>query len=100
VILAMTIPGLAILIVAVACADVAYRRVTGHTALPWMRIEGDRAAAAIGFEQFDAIFGSGKRVELEQRQAVLMHRASPGDGAPGGIEVDLSAGRATLRQAQ
>ncbi|UFS96444.1 DUF6191 domain-containing protein [Nocardia huaxiensis] len=96
--MAMTIPGLAMLIIAVAFADVAYRKLTGRSALPWMRGgEQQRKAAAIGFEEFDALFGSGKRVEFEQRQSVLMHRENPGDGQDG-FEVDLTGGTATLRK--
>ncbi|MTE13022.1 hypothetical protein GLP40_09565 [Nocardia sp. CT2-14] len=93
----MTIPGLALLVIAVVFADVAYRKLTGRTALPWMRTEGERSAAAIGLEQFDAAFNSAKRHEMEQRQSVLMHRENPGDG-DGGVEVDLTAGRVTLRK--
>ncbi|WP_019930057.1 DUF6191 domain-containing protein [Nocardia sp. BMG111209] len=93
----MTIPGLALLIIAVSCAEIAYRKVTGRAALPWMREQGGRDASAIGFEQFDAMFNSGKRYEFEQRQAVLMHRENPGDGTPGGPEIDLRAGRVRLR---
>ncbi|WP_369638158.1 DUF6191 domain-containing protein [Nocardia sp. JMUB6875] len=96
-IVAMTIPGLALLIIAVAFADVAYRKVTGRTALPWMRGDEDRKAAAIGLEQFDAVFSSGKRLEMEQRQSVLMHRENPGDGDEG-VDVDLTAGKAKLRR--
>ncbi|WP_459957222.1 DUF6191 domain-containing protein [Nocardia sp. IFM 10818] len=96
-IVAMTIPGLALLIIAVAFAEVAYRKLTGRTVLPWMRhVEGPRSAAGIGFEQFDAIFSSGKQAEFEQRQSVLMHRENPGDGTDG-IEVDLTSGTVTLR---
>ncbi|MFD7841864.1 DUF6191 domain-containing protein [Nocardia sp. NPDC059764] len=94
---ALTIPGLALLIIAVAFADVAYRKLTGRTALPWMRNEEGRGAAAIGLEQFDAAFSSGKRLEMEQRQSVLMHRENPGDGDEG-PEIDLTAGKATLRK--
>ncbi|WP_280262111.1 DUF6191 domain-containing protein [Nocardia wallacei] len=94
---AMTIPGLALLIIAVAFAEVMYRKVTGRAALPWMRGENGERASAIGFEQFDALFTSAKRHEFEQRQSVLMHRESPGDGTPGGFDLDLSSGKALLR---
>jgi hypothetical protein len=93
----MTIPGLALLIIAVSCAEIAYRKVTGRAALPWMRDPDGRSASVIGFEQFDAMFNAAKRHEFEERQAVLMHRDDPGDGAPGGMDVDLSRGRVRLR---
>ncbi len=96
----MTIPGLAILIIVLAFAEVAYRKVTGRVALPWMRPsddEPDRRAAAIGFEGLEEMFGTGKRVEFEQRQAVLMHRENPGDGRDG-VKVDLTSGTVKLRK--
>ncbi len=95
--MALTIPGLALLIIAVAFADVGYRKATGRTALPWMRTQGERSASAIGMEQFDAAFNSAKRHEMEQRQAVLMHRENPGDGDEG-VDVDLTAGKVRLRK--
>lgn len=98
VLFAMTIPGLVVLITAVACGDVLYRRLTGRTALPWMRGSGGPGAAAIGLEELDAVFGVGKRIEFQQRQVVLMHRENPGDGAPGGLGVDLGTGRVTFRR--
>ncbi|MEU6560551.1 DUF6191 domain-containing protein [Nocardia nova] len=57
--IAMTLPGLALLIIAVAFADIAYRKATGRTAL-------------------------------------LMHRENPGDGSPGGPDVDLASGRVRM----
>ncbi|MRH91028.1 hypothetical protein GFY24_26900 [Nocardia sp. SYP-A9097] len=97
----MTIPGLALLIIVVAFAEVAYRKVSGRTGLPWMRdpeaeSEG-RGAAAIGFETFGSVFDPGKKHEFEQRQTVLMHRENPGDG-DGGIDVDLTAGKVKIRK--
>ncbi|WP_245921514.1 DUF6191 domain-containing protein [Nocardia nova] len=97
--LAMTLPGLALLIIAVAFAEVGYRKLTGRAALPWMRDSTGPSAAGIGFEQFDALFDAGKRHEFEERQTVLMHRENPGDGTPGETEVDLSTGRARLPRA-
>ncbi|WP_256668387.1 DUF6191 domain-containing protein [Nocardia cyriacigeorgica] len=95
--MAMTIPGLALLIIAVASADVMYRRITGRTALPWMRGGEGRGVGAIGLEQFDAVFAAGRQHQFEQQQSVLMHREAPGDGTPGEAEVDLRSGKAVLR---
>ncbi|MBF6329267.1 hypothetical protein IU452_12145 [Nocardia transvalensis] len=94
----MTIPGLALLIIAVAFAEVMYRKVTGRAALPWMRDADGRGAATIGFEQFDAVFNAGKQHEFRERQSVLMHRENPGDGSPGGVDLDLNSGTARLRR--
>ncbi|WP_405139238.1 DUF6191 domain-containing protein [Nocardia sp. NBC_01388] len=97
--MAMTIPGLALLIIVVAFAELGHRKVTGRAGLPWMRgtEAEERSAAAIGFEQFGSVFESGKKHEFEQRQSVLMHRENPGDGADG-LEIDLTKGKATLRK--
>lgn len=95
VLMAMTIPGLALLIIVVAFAEVGFRKLTGRSALPWMRAEDGRGAAAIGMEQFDAVFSSGKKLEFEQRQSVLMHRENPGDGTDG-VDVDLTKGTVRL----
>ncbi len=92
----MTLPGLALLIIAVAFAEVGYRKTTGRAALPWMRESAGPSAAGIGFEQFDALFDAGKRHEFEERQTVLMHRENSGDGTPGDAEIDLTSGRARL----
>ncbi len=94
----MTIPGLAVLIVVLAGAEVMYRKVTGRAALPWMRDDTRQGVGAIGFEQFDAAFNAARRYEFEERQTVLMHRENPGDGTPGDSEVDLDFGRIRLRR--
>ncbi|MFF3225427.1 DUF6191 domain-containing protein [Nocardia suismassiliense] len=92
---ATTIPGLALLLIALSFAEVMWRKVTGKTLVPWMRSDG-RPVSAVGFEQFDAVFSAGKQHEFEQIQSTLMHRENPGDGAPGAVELDLSSGKATL----
>ncbi|MGW4844622.1 DUF6191 domain-containing protein [Nocardia brasiliensis] len=92
---AMTIPGLALLLIALSFAEVMWRKVSGKSLVPWMRGSG-RPVAAVGFEQFDAVFAAGKQHEFEQVQSTLMYRENPGDGAPGGVDVDLSNGKVTL----
>ncbi|WP_280441766.1 hypothetical protein [Nocardia brasiliensis] len=57
----MTIPGWALLLIALAFAVVLWRKAL----VPWMRDSG-RAVAAVGFEQFDAVFVAGKQHEFEQ----------------------------------
>ncbi|MFI9509943.1 DUF6191 domain-containing protein [Nocardia sp. NPDC052566] len=95
----MTIPGLALLIMALAFVEVAWRKTTGKNLVPWMRGGDGRPVSAVGFEQFDAVFAAGKQHEFEQVQSTLMYRENPGDGAPGGLDVDLASGRVTLSSA-
>ncbi|MEV0293034.1 DUF6191 domain-containing protein [Nocardia sp. NPDC050710] len=96
---ATTIPGLALLLIAFAFAEMLWRQVAGKTLVPWMRGDG-RPVSAVGLEQFDAVFAAGRHHEFAQQQSTLMYRENPGDGAPGGVEVDLRSGTATLAQRQ
>ncbi|MBF6353990.1 hypothetical protein IU449_05400 [Nocardia higoensis] len=88
---AMTIPGLALLLIALAVAEVVWNRLTGSRFLPWTR---PRAGA--GFEEVTAAFQGSKHIEFEQRMTTLMHRETPSDGAPPRDEIDLAAGAACL----
>lgn len=92
---AMTIPGLAIALIVFAFAETTWRKLTGKTLVPWMRGDG-RPVSAVGLEQFDALFVAGRHQEFDQVQSTLMYRENPGDGAPGGVDLDLQSGRATL----
>jgi hypothetical protein len=60
-----------------------------------MRGDG-RPISAVGSEQFDAVFTAGRHHKFEQQQSTLMHRDNPGDGAPGGFDIDLTSGTAVL----
>ncbi|WP_040866046.1 DUF6191 domain-containing protein [Nocardia exalbida] len=93
---AMTIPGLAVLLILLAFAEVAWNRLTGSRALPWTRARSGRPVAAAGFEEVTAVFQGGKHHEFEQRLTTLMHREDPSDGAPPRDDVDLTAGSARL----
>ncbi|WP_328411624.1 DUF6191 domain-containing protein [Nocardia sp. NBC_00403] len=93
---AMTIPGLAILLMMLAAAEVLWSRLTGSRILPWFADRPGRPVAAAGFEEVAAAFQGSKRHEFEQRQTVLMHKEDKSDGAPPRDEIDLSAGSARL----
>ncbi|MGW4719823.1 DUF6191 domain-containing protein [Nocardia sp. NPDC004260] len=93
---AMTIPGLAVLLILLAFAEVAWNELTGGRALPWTRNRSGLPVAAAGFEDVTAVFQGGKHHEFEQRMTTLMHREDASDGAPPRDEVDLGAGSARL----
>lgn len=93
---AMTIPGLAVLLILFAFAEVAWNKLTGSRALTWTRKRSGRPVAAAGFEEVTAVFQGGKHHEFEQRLTTLMHREDKSDGAPPRDEVDLAHGSARL----
>ncbi|MCP2280600.1 hypothetical protein SAMN04244553_0070 [Nocardia amikacinitolerans] len=94
--IALTIPGLAILLVAVAFAEVLWNRLTGSRLLPWTKRRTGHPIAATAFDEVTAAFQGSKHFEFEQRMTTLMHRETKSDGAPPRDEVDLTAGSARL----
>ncbi|MFC9896047.1 DUF6191 domain-containing protein [Nocardia sp. NPDC127579] len=98
--IAMTIPGLAIALIAAAFAEVAWNRLTGTRILPWTRRRSGHPVAATGFEEVTAAFQGSKHIEFEQRLTTLMHREQAGDGAPPRDEIDLVTGSAKLVRLQ
>ncbi|GAB2647760.1 DUF6191 domain-containing protein [Prescottella soli] len=95
---AMTLPGLACLLVVLAFVEVAWNRATGRGLLPWFRHRKSRSVAATGFEEVAALFQGSKHHEFEQRQTELMHREDGTDGAPPRIRVDLESGSVRVRR--
>ncbi|MEV6364578.1 DUF6191 domain-containing protein [Nocardia asteroides] len=93
---AMTIPGLALLLILLALLEVVVNRLTGTRILPWTRKRTGPAVAATGFEHLTAMFQGSKHHEFEQRQSTLMHRETPSEGAPPRDRVDLTGGSAQL----
>jgi hypothetical protein len=77
----MTIPGLAVILVALAALDRLGWWLHGRSGLPWYR-DGHRPAPAAGLDQFQAVFHSSKRHVIERRRAELMLRDEGHDGAP------------------
>ncbi|MEU8758618.1 DUF6191 domain-containing protein [Streptomyces sp. NPDC048659] len=86
----VTLPGLVILLTAVAFGD-QILRATGR---------GRRSGqiSSTGFEQLHATFSQGKQNELKERQSALVMRDDEEDGAPPHrTTVDLAGGRAVIR---
>ncbi|WP_433724917.1 DUF6191 domain-containing protein [Nocardia sp. CA-129566] len=93
---AMTIPGLAIVLSGLAFVEVLWNRLTGSRILPWFRHRKHTPVATTGFEQVTAVFQGSKHYEFEQRQTTLMHREDESDGAPPRDRIDRGAGSAKL----
>lgn len=97
VLFALTLPGLACLLVLLVALERfglwAHRR----SWLPWRRrtdAPGTHSSplSGTGFEEVDAFFTGAKRAELEERHSRSMLRDEEGDGAPPWTVVDLDLG--------
>ncbi len=89
----LTLPGLVIVLTAVAFVDQMLLRAGRRGLLPWR----DGRVSATGFEALHACLLPGKEHELRQREAVALLRDEEGDGAPPRSRVDLAAGTARIR---
>ncbi|WP_329119494.1 DUF6191 domain-containing protein [Streptomyces sp. NBC_01465] len=88
----LTLPGLVILLTAVAFAD-QFLRMAGRG-----RGHRQSTVSATGFEQLHAAFSPGKVAELKERQSSLLMRDDEEDGAPPNrTTVDLDGGTAVVR---
>lgn len=94
---ALTLPGLVVVLVAVAFLDHALLRTTGRGIVPWRR---DRAVSATGFDLLHASVAPGKQHELDERHRVELVRDDEEDGAPPRGEVDLTSGVVRIRRVQ
>ncbi|GAB2964713.1 DUF6191 domain-containing protein [Saccharothrix stipae] len=85
---AMSIPGLAVLLVGLATAE----RLLGWA----RRRKGRPVVSATAFEEFTTVFQGGKHIELRQRQVTRMLGEDEESGAPPRGPVDLDSGRVKL----
>ena len=90
---AMTLPGLVLVLLAVAGLDQLLLRVRGRGIVPWRR---DAQVSSTGFDLLHAALSPGKADELAQRQTEELVREEEADGAPPRSRVDLDAGLARL----
>ncbi|WP_019075610.1 DUF6191 domain-containing protein [Streptomyces hokutonensis] len=94
----MTLPGLVILLTAVAFVDQLLLRAGRAGLLPWRNSVRHGQISATGFEQLHASFSPGKQNELKARQSSLVLRDNEEDGAPPNrTTVDLAGGVAVVR---
>jgi len=93
-VLALTLPGLVLLLLAVAAVDLALLRLRGRGLVPWRR---DHQVSSTGFDLLHAALSPGKQAELDQRRTVELVRDEEDDGAPPRSTVDLAGGTARLR---
>lgn len=91
---ALTLPGLAVLLLVVAFVDQAMLRLRGRGIVPWRR---DTQVSSTGFDLLLAALSPGKQDELDQRHTEELVRDDEEDGAPPRSRVDLDDGVAYLR---
>lgn len=94
VVVALTLPGLVLLLLAVAAVDHVLLRLGRRGPVPWRR---DTPVSSTGFELLHAALSPGKAEELAQRHSQELVRDEDEDGAPPRSRVDLDAGVARLR---
>ncbi|MGW3957176.1 DUF6191 domain-containing protein [Streptomyces sp. NPDC004752] len=94
----MTLPGLVILLTAVAFVDQLLLRAGRAGVLPWRNGVRCGQVSATGFEQLHGALSPGKQHELRERQSALLLRDDEEDGAPPRRStVDLDGGTAVIR---
>jgi hypothetical protein len=91
---AMTLPGLVLLLLAVAAVDQLLLRTRARGTVPWRR---DAQVSSTGFDLLGAALSPGKADDLAQRRTEELVRDDEDDGAPPRSRVDLDAGVAHLR---
>ena len=94
----MTIPGLAVGLVALAALDRLGLWLHGRSGLPWYR-DGHRPAPASGLDELQAVFYSSTRHTIDQRRVEFVLRTDEQDGAPPHAGVDLAGRRAVITPA-
>lgn len=80
----MTLPGLVVLLTALAFLDQLLLKAGRAGALPWRNAGRQGQISATGFEQLHASLSPGKQTELKERQSALVMRDDEEDGAPPG----------------
>ncbi|MGW6743862.1 DUF6191 domain-containing protein [Streptomyces sp. NPDC055025] len=94
----MTLPGVVLLLTALAFADQLLLRAGRAGVLPWRNGARQGQVSATGFEQLHASLSPGKQTELKERQSALVMRDDEDDGAPPHrTTVDLDGGTAVVR---
>ncbi|MFF4547148.1 DUF6191 domain-containing protein [Streptomyces sp. NPDC001435] len=94
----MTLPGLVIVLTAVALVDQVLMRAGRAGILPWRNGARLGQVSATGFEQLHGALSPGKQHELKERQSALLLRDDDEDGAPPHrTTIDLESGTAVIR---
>ncbi|WP_330177452.1 DUF6191 domain-containing protein [Streptomyces sp. NBC_01498] len=94
----VTLPGLVILLTALAFLDQLLLRAGRAGVLPWRNSARQGQVSTTGFELLHATLSPGKQSELAERRSALLTRDDEEDGAPPHrTMVDLDGGTAVVR---
>jgi hypothetical protein len=85
----LTLPGVSLLLVAVAVAEQIAARLGRRGPVSRRR---RHALSTAGLDVFSVALVPGRNTELEERQVREMTREDPGDGAPPRTRIDLDSG--------
>ena len=86
---AMSLPGLACLLVVLAAVERFGLWATARSRLPWRKGRTGTPASATGVDELTALFYATKHYELEHRRTELVLRDEAGDGDPRRFRLDL-----------
>ncbi|MBB5804036.1 hypothetical protein F4560_003804 [Saccharothrix ecbatanensis] len=86
---AMSIPGLAVLLVVLAAGERVWRAIRRRRGTP-------PVVSAAAFDEFTTLFSGSKHIELRQREVTLMLGDDEESAAPPRGPVDLDSGRIRL----
>jgi hypothetical protein len=89
----LTLPGVVLLLVAVAVAEQAWSRLGRRS-----RVNGRQrhALSASGMDVFSTALDPGRALDLDEQRSRAVTREDPGDGAPPYGRIDLASGVAVL----
>lgn len=96
--MAAMIPMLVLGLLALATAEVLWRKRTGRPLIPRPTGSSTNPVAASGLGAVDDIFNPARHHEVEQKQTSLMMRDEAGDAAPPVVDLDLNAGKARMKR--
>jgi hypothetical protein len=91
---ALTLPGLVLLLLAVAAIDQLFLRIRGRGLMSWRK---DAQVSSTGFEMLHATLSPGKADELAQRRTEEVIRDDDERAAPPSSRIDFVTGVAHIR---
>ncbi len=96
VLFALSLPGLAVLLVALVALERLGLWFAGHSWVPWRRKQTGMPVSAATLDVFGGLAEPGQHIDREELHAKMLMREDDEEGAPPHTRVDLDAGRVWL----